>query len=45
MQGSATEMDEEAVRATETYLHDNPWQAVGVAVAVRLLLGLLLSRR
>jgi ElaB/YqjD/DUF883 family membrane-anchored ribosome-binding protein len=45
MQGSATEMGEEAVRATETYVRDNPWQAVGVAAAVGLLLGLLLSRR
>jgi ElaB/YqjD/DUF883 family membrane-anchored ribosome-binding protein len=45
MQGSAGEMGEEAVRATETYVRDNPWQAVGVAAGVGLLLGLLLSRR
>src|SRR5262245_60293053 len=45
MQGSAVEMGEEAVRVTETYVRDNPWQAVGVAAGVGLLLGLLLSRR
>jgi ElaB/YqjD/DUF883 family membrane-anchored ribosome-binding protein len=45
MQGSAAEMGEEAVRATETYVRDNPWQAVGIAAGVGLLLGLLLSRR
>jgi ElaB/YqjD/DUF883 family membrane-anchored ribosome-binding protein len=45
MQGSAVEMGEEAVEATETYVRENPWQAVGIAAGVGLLLGLLLSRR
>jgi ElaB/YqjD/DUF883 family membrane-anchored ribosome-binding protein len=45
IQGSAAEMGEEAVHATETYVRDNPWQAIGIAAAVGLLLGLLLSRR
>jgi ElaB/YqjD/DUF883 family membrane-anchored ribosome-binding protein len=35
----------EAVRATDDYVHDNPWQAVGVAGVVGLLVGLLISRR
>src|SRR4029453_11937521 len=39
MQGWATEMGDEAVRATEPYVRDNPWQAIGVAAAVGLLLG------
>jgi ElaB/YqjD/DUF883 family membrane-anchored ribosome-binding protein len=34
-----------AARATDDYVHDNPWQAVGVAAAVGLVLGLLISRR
>ena len=35
-----------AVAATaDEYVHENPWQAVGVAAGVGLLLGLLLSRR
>jgi ElaB/YqjD/DUF883 family membrane-anchored ribosome-binding protein len=45
VQGSATEMGEEAVRATETYVRDNPWQALGIAAGVGLVLGLLLTRR
>jgi ElaB/YqjD/DUF883 family membrane-anchored ribosome-binding protein len=45
VQGSAAEMGEEAVRATETYVRDNPWQAVGIAAGVGLVLGLLISRR
>jgi ElaB/YqjD/DUF883 family membrane-anchored ribosome-binding protein len=34
-----------AVRATDEYVHDNPWQAIGVAGMAGLLLGVLLSRR
>jgi ElaB/YqjD/DUF883 family membrane-anchored ribosome-binding protein len=45
MQGSAAEMGEEAVRATEVYVRENPWQAVGIAAGVGLVLGLLISRR
>jgi ElaB/YqjD/DUF883 family membrane-anchored ribosome-binding protein len=45
MQGSAAEMGEEAVRATETYVRENPWQSVGIAAGVGLVLGLLISRR
>lgn len=45
IQGSAAEMGEEAVRGTETYVRDNPWQAIGIAACVGLLLGVLLSRR
>lgn len=46
------EVEEEAVRraqemanATEVYVRDNPWQSVGIAAGVGLLIGLLLSRR
>ncbi|AVY94412.1 MULTISPECIES: DUF883 family protein [Microvirgula] len=35
----------EAARATDTYVHDHPWQSVGVAAGVGFLLGLLVSRR
>ena len=34
-----------AARVTDDYVHDNPWQAVGIAAGVGLLLGLLLGRR
>ena len=45
MQGSAAEMGDEAVRATETYVREKPWQALGIAAGVGLVLGLLFSRR
>jgi ElaB/YqjD/DUF883 family membrane-anchored ribosome-binding protein len=34
-----------AVKATDTYVHDNPWSSMGVAAGVGLLLGLLIGRR
>ena len=34
-----------AVRATDDYVHENPWQSVGIAAGVAFLLGLLVSRR
>ena len=33
-----------AARATDDYVHDNPWKAVGVAAGVGFLLGLLVNR-
>ena len=47
-----TELEDEAYRrardaahATEDYVRENPWQSVGIAAGVGLLLGLLLSGR
>lgn len=34
-----------AAKATDEYVHDHPWNAVGIAAGVGLLLGLLISRR
>jgi ElaB/YqjD/DUF883 family membrane-anchored ribosome-binding protein len=35
----------QAARATDKYVQDNPWRAVGIAAAVGLVIGLLVSRR
>jgi ElaB/YqjD/DUF883 family membrane-anchored ribosome-binding protein len=35
----------EVAGATDDYVHDHPWQAVGAGVGVGLLLGLLIGRR
>lgn len=35
----------QAARATDEYVHEHPWAAVGVAAAVGLVLGMLISRR
>jgi len=35
----------EAARATDDYVRENPWQAVGVAAGIGLVIGLLIGRR
>ena len=35
----------EAARATDEYVHEKPWHAVGVAAGIGLLIGFLLGRR
>lgn len=35
----------DAAKATDEYVRDNPWQAVGIAAAAGLVLGVLISRR
>ena len=34
-----------AARATDNYVHESPWTAVGIAAGVGLLVGLIISRR
>ncbi len=31
--------------ATDVYVHDNPWKAIGIAAGAGLLVGLLIGRR
>ena len=47
-----SEVEEEAMRrareiadAADEYVQENPWQAVGIAAGIGLVVGLLLSRR
>jgi ElaB/YqjD/DUF883 family membrane-anchored ribosome-binding protein len=35
----------EVARATDEYVHDNPWKAIGATAGVAFLLGLLIGRR
>ena len=41
----AVDRAKRAARATDTYVHSHPWQAVGAAAAVGLAIGVLLGRR
>ena len=34
-----------AARAADGYVHDNPWQAIGIAAIAGLVAGLLIGRR
>ena len=35
----------EAAKATDNYVHQHPWQSIGVAAGAAFLLGMLCSRR
>ncbi|MBM3357852.1 MAG: DUF883 domain-containing protein [Betaproteobacteria bacterium] len=35
----------QAARATDEYVHEHPWRAVGVAAGIGLIVGLLIGRR
>ena len=35
----------EAARATDEYVHDHPWGAVGIAAGIGFVIGMLISRR
>ncbi len=35
----------EAAKATDVYVHENPWKAIGAAAGVGLVIGLLIGRR
>jgi ElaB/YqjD/DUF883 family membrane-anchored ribosome-binding protein len=45
LEGKAMEQTKAAARATDTYVHENPWKAVGIAAGAGVLFGLLISRR
>lgn len=42
---SAIRRGEEALHSTEDYARRNPWQAMGIAAGVGLVIGVLLARR
>lgn len=45
LEGRAVDRYREASACTENYVRANPWQAVGIAVAVGALVGFLAHRR
>jgi len=44
LQGLAYESTTAAARATDEYVHENPWPMIGVAAAVGFVLGLTVRR-
>ena len=45
LEGQAVDRAKEAARATDDYVHDHPWQSIGIAAAVGVMIGLLMNRR
>ncbi|NYT76202.1 DUF883 family protein [Alcaligenaceae bacterium] len=44
-QDAVFERGRHAARVTDDYVHDNPWQAIGMAGLAGVLIGALISRR
>jgi ElaB/YqjD/DUF883 family membrane-anchored ribosome-binding protein len=44
-EAAMAERTKAAAKATDDYVHENPWKAMGVAAVAGLLLGALISRR
>jgi len=45
VQTALRERTQEAVRLSDVYVHENPWNVMGAAAGVGLLVGFLLGRR
>jgi ElaB/YqjD/DUF883 family membrane-anchored ribosome-binding protein len=42
---AAEEQARVAARATDQFVHENPWQAVGIGAALGVILGMMISRK
>jgi ElaB/YqjD/DUF883 family membrane-anchored ribosome-binding protein len=45
LEGETVDRAKNAARATDDYVHDNPWTSLTIAAVIGFLLGMLLSRR
>jgi ElaB/YqjD/DUF883 family membrane-anchored ribosome-binding protein len=45
LQEKALECTKQAAESADKFVHEKPWQAVGIAAAVGLVAGLLIRRR
>lgn len=45
LQGMASDRAKEAARVTDDYVHDHPWQVIGIAAGIGFVAGLLMNRR
>ncbi len=41
----ALEKARNAARATDEYVHEHPWKAIGIGAAVGVVIGMLIARR
>lgn len=44
-QAAVMERTRAVARATDDYVHDNPWKSIGIAAGMGLIIGLLIGRR
>lgn len=44
-EAAVVEKTRQAARATDEYVHENPWKSMGVAFSVGIIIGMLIARR
>ncbi len=44
-EAALVERTRQAAKATDEYVHEHPWQAVGIGAGVGILIGMLIARR
>lgn len=45
VEGLVVAKSKEAARSTDEYVHEHPWKAVGMAAAIGVIVGFLVSRK
>ncbi len=45
MGGTVADQARHSAKVTDRYVHEQPWQAIGIGAALALLVGLMLGRR
>lgn len=45
LESTAKEKGREAIQATDGFVHDRPWESVGIGFGIGVLVGILLNRR
>jgi ElaB/YqjD/DUF883 family membrane-anchored ribosome-binding protein len=45
LEQTVVEKTKEAAKATDAYVHENPWKAVGLGAAVGVVIGMLIARK
>ena len=45
LEQTVVERTKEAAKATDEYVHENPWTSIGVGAAVGVLIGLIVARK
>ena len=44
-EAAVVEKTKAVARATDDYVHDNPWRSIGIAAGIGFIVGLLIGRR
>jgi len=44
-EAAVIERTRQAAKATDQYVHDNPWQSIGISACAGVIVGMLIARR